>query len=200
MPGPECRAASPGDCADSGDFGARHYVRTVLLALPGVGAQDGGCVGPLGSPATLGIEIEANTPQSLLGRVLRRGVLLLRLPGCRGRVWVGGRTRIWRLGNGSVTGSEESGARKLGQLRAGGVRTRAGVQGVQPFSDLIPSLPPGAHAESSLMARNTPPPPRSSAQLFRTGLLKRGRSDRRCVQALLATRPILPVCLPLPDL
>ena len=54
MRGPECPCGFSGDCADSGDFGAGHYVRTALLALPGVGAQDGGCVGPLGCPATLG--------------------------------------------------------------------------------------------------------------------------------------------------
>ena len=66
--GPGRPVGFSGGCADSGDFGARHYVRTALLALPGVGAQDRGCVGPLGSPATSGGQHLNLSWEGVLGR------------------------------------------------------------------------------------------------------------------------------------
>ena len=144
---------------------------------------------------------EANTSISPGRGSCEGGVLLLRLPGCRGGgSGSGARTRIWRPGKGSVTGARSQG-QKVRSTQSGSVRTRAGVGlggGVQPFSSSSPSLR-RARTQRDFFdgSQHTPLLPGPSAQRFRAGLLGPGHSVRRCVQARLATRPHPAVCLPL---
>lgn len=143
-----------GGCADSGDFRARHYVRTALLSLPGGEGARQRLLGTLWLPGLLG----RLTSQSSLGEGPWKG----RAPYSSSQAGAGdaGWHQGPALGSRDLGGDrcQERGARvrKLGQLRG---ESEDGGWG-QPFSDLIPRSPAGAQAEPSLMARNTPPSPK----------------------------------------
>lgn len=81
--GPGYPRGLPGVCAGWGDLEARHYVRTVLLALPGVGERNRGCALSRWSPVPLGGQHHNLHWEG----VPRRGALLLPLP----RLYVAGR-------------------------------------------------------------------------------------------------------------
>lgn len=100
-----------GGRADSGDFGAGHYVRTALLALPGSRGARLRLRGSQWLPCPLG----RLTLQSSLGGVVGRGELLLPpslVEGARGgRSGTGASVRAWRPRRGWVPGAR---VRKLG--------------------------------------------------------------------------------------
>lgn len=145
---------------------------------------------------------EANTSISPGRGSCEGGVLLLRLPGCRGGgSGSGAKTRIWRPGKGSVTGARSQG-QKVRSTQSGEREDAGGGGGGVVCSHSVTSSPSLRRARTQRVffdgSQHTPLLPGPSAQRFRAGLLGRGRSDRRCVQARLTARPHPSVCLPLP--
>lgn len=142
-------------CADSGDFRARHYVRIALLALPGVGAQDRDCVGPRGSPATLGDQHLNPSWEGVLGRGCAAASASQVVEGAGlGR---GPRLRSGDLGRDRCQdrGARARKVRSTGAGAGGRVRTGRGGGSHAVTSSLVSSG--RSSKEPSLMARNTPP-------------------------------------------
>lgn len=157
-----------GGCADSGDFGAGHYVRTALLALPGVGGARQRLRGSRWPPPDpLGGQ-HLNLPWE---GVLGRGALLLPLPGSGGGgSGSGARVRVWRPERGSVPG-EKSRGQKVRSTKTGGVeRVSTGAGGHLSVTS-SPGLP-RARSQRAFFdgSQHAPLPPGPSAQPFRARL------------------------------